>query len=135
MRLAGDPLPDPIPEAPRHLRVLWIDDEVRPDDALLRLLEDEDIVVDVAGTGAQGLTRALSGAYDAVLVDLRLPDMYGLTVVRRLVAGGVRAAVLVVTGYYMEPEIDVETRRLGAAGVLHKPFLGPRAWRPPSRPV
>ena len=107
----------------RRVRVLWIDDEVRPDDALLRLLEDEGIAVETAATGAQGVTRALSDAYDALLVDLRLPDMFGLTVVRRLVIAGVRAPILVVTACYLEPEIDVEARRVGAAGVLRKPFL------------
>jgi DNA-binding NtrC family response regulator len=125
MRVAGDAPSDPITEAARRLRVLWIDDEVRPDEALVRLVEDEGIVVDIAATGAHGLTRALSETYDAILVDLRLPDMYGLTVVRRLVNAGVRAAVFVVTGCYMEPEIDVDSRRLGAVGVLRKPFLEP----------
>lgn len=127
----ADSCPDFVPvdevskaRRPGSLRVLWIDDEVRPDDALLLLLGDEGIDVEVAGTGAEGLRRALATRYHAILVDLRLPDMYGFTVVQRLVASQVRAAVLVVTGYYLEPETEVDARRLGAAGVLHKPFLG-----------
>jgi len=105
------------------VRVLWIDDELRPGDGLLRLLAFEGILVEVAGSGADGLIKARTGAYDVILLDLKLPDMFGLTVLQRLMASHVRTPVIVASGYYLEPEIEVDARRLGAAAILHKPFL------------
>lgn len=105
-------------------RLLWIDDEVRSDHALLHVLAASGVSVDLAASGAEGLAKALSKKYDAILVDLKLPDIFGLTVVRRL-AGIQSARILVASGCYLEPEIEAEALRLGAARFLRKPFLEP----------
>lgn len=105
------------------LRVLWIDDDLVPGDAILELLALEHIQVTVATTAAEGLRLAAETAYDAILLDIRLPDLFGLTALRRLRAIGVSTPVAVITGCYMEPEIEREAQRLGAADFLRKPVL------------
>jgi DNA-binding NtrC family response regulator len=112
----------PVPTARTVHRVLWIDDEVEPDDAFLRLCTIEGFRVDVAGSGAEGLATASSRTYDAVIIDLHLPDMFGLTVLHRLRGSGVAAPVLAVTGYYLEPEIKSDALRAGATAFGYKPL-------------
>ena len=117
--LASDPL---VATGRTVHRILWIDDEVEPADAFLRLFTMEGFRVDVAGSGTEGLATASARTYDAVIVDLHLPDMFGLTVLQRLRAGGVAAPVLAVTGHYLEPEIETSALRAGATAFSYKPF-------------
>jgi two-component system copper resistance phosphate regulon response regulator CusR len=85
--------------------------------------------VEVAGSGAEGLALALQGGHDLIAVDVRLPDVLGLTVLQRLKAAGVVAPIVVITGWYGEPEIARLARTLGAAAFLIKPFLdGSTSW-------
>lgn len=123
-------------------RILWIDDEFDRDNALVRLLEFEGFRIEVEGSGAEGLAKARAGAYDGIVLDLRLPDMFGLSVLKRLVADDDPRPVLVVTGYYHEPEMESEAMAAGAAAFRHKPLITSRMsqpfctrWRyhPPSR--
>jgi DNA-binding NtrC family response regulator len=108
----------------RRMSVLWIDDELDANDPIHRLLALEQFSIDIARTGAAGLAKASAGRYDAIIVDLRLPDLFGLTVLTRLVARQRRAPVLVATGCYSEPELRAEAMRRGASAVLYKPFIG-----------
>jgi DNA-binding response OmpR family regulator len=104
-------------------RILWIDDEFDPDDALVRLLALEGFRVDIAGSGAEGLLKARAGSYAGIVLDLRLPDTFGLSVLERLVAHDHARPVLVVTGYYHEPEMEAAAIRAGAAAFRHKPLI------------
>lgn len=75
------------PQASLRLpRILWIDDQLEPDDAGVTLLRLEGFDVEVAFTGGEGLAKARASRFDAVLLDLRLPDMYGLSVLSRLMS-------------------------------------------------
>jgi DNA-binding NtrC family response regulator len=106
----------------RTVKILWIDDEIRQGDALLRLLAFEGFLIDIAATGTEGLRKALACVYDVIVLDLRLPDMFGMSVLRRLIDSDVTAPMVVSSGCYLEVEVDAEARRLGAV-VLHKPLL------------
>ncbi len=59
--------------------------------------------------------------------------MFGLTVLQRLVTNQLQTPVIIVSGYYLEPEIDVDAHRLGAAAFLHKPFFGTERLAPAIR--
>lgn len=100
--------------------VLWIDDEIRPDDATVRLLTLQGFRVDCADSGRAGLTKAAGHVFDAVILDLRLGDLYGLSVLERLrrISG---TPVLVLTGWYGEDESEAAARALGAWGFYRKP--------------
>jgi DNA-binding NtrC family response regulator len=104
-------------------RILWIDDEVDVADPLLRLLALHGFRVEVARSAAEGLASAGETAYEAVILDLHLPDMFGLTVLQRLRASGIAAPVLVVTGHYLEAEMEANAMQAGAAAFRYKPFL------------
>lgn len=104
-------------------RILWIDDEVDIAEPLLRLLATHGFRVDVTRSAAEGLASARKSAHDAVILDLHLPDMFGLTVLQRLRASGITAPVLVATGHYLEPEMEANAMQAGAAAFRNKPFL------------
>lgn len=76
-----------------------------------------------ARDGHAGLSIGLSQRVDAITLDLRLPDVSGLEVLRQLRAGGAVIPVVVVTGFATVPS-TVEAMRLGAAGVVEKPLFG-----------
>lgn len=77
----------------------------------------------VAGTpfGAEGLDLARIGEYDLILLDLGLPDIPGLEVLRRLRAGHIGTPVLVLTGSD-DGELALRSFDSGATDFLPKPF-------------
>ena len=105
------------------LSVLWIDDKTQRDDAVVRLLESEGFRIHIEAEGLRGMSVALTHTFDAILLDLRLDDVYGLTVLRRLKAAGMAAPVIVVTGHYGEGEMEAEALQGGAATFLRKPLF------------
>lgn len=105
------------------LRVLVVDDEgdIRLSVALALNLAGHEVVE--ATTGAEALDRAIVDAPDAVLLDLRLPDIDGWRVLERLRELGRFPTVPVVVG---SADADPAARRRaldeGCAGYLVKPF-------------
>lgn len=87
------------PTDPNRPAVLWIDDEVDPTDAAVRVLESEHFSVDCARRAESGVPLARSDAYSAILLDLRLADASGLDVLRTLKDSNVAAPVVVLTGF------------------------------------
>src|SRR5256885_11021616 len=67
-----------------EMRILVIEDEPRILGFLARGLEAEGFAVDAARNGSEGLKRAQRDSYDVVLLDLLLPGLDGLTVLREL---------------------------------------------------
>lgn len=78
-------------------RILVIEDERTALQSLALLLEDEGYEVLKAETGESGLRTALQEEPDLILLDIRLPDVDGITVLRRLRAGYSESAVIVMT--------------------------------------
>lgn len=70
------------------MRVLLIEDTPRLAEAVAEILRKSGYRADVAHTGADGLDMASTGAYDVVLLDIMLPDMSGMDVLRELRAAG-----------------------------------------------
>jgi DNA-binding response OmpR family regulator len=66
------------------MQILVIEDEPRILAFLARGLEAEGFRVDAAGSGPTGLEQALASSYDAVILDLLLPGLDGLSVLRHL---------------------------------------------------
>lgn len=91
---------------------------------LVRLnLEREGHRVDVFHQGQDGLAAVLKGGYDALLLDLRLPDMDGLTVCRELrrQAHTATLPIVMVTGRVSEQDV-ITGLELGADEYVTKPF-------------
>ncbi|MGH3821580.1 MAG: response regulator transcription factor [Pseudonocardiaceae bacterium] len=103
------------------VRVLVVDDEPGVRRALERGLRAEGMQVVTAADGPSALRVALTGSFDAVLLDIMLPGLSGYRVLERLRAAGVSTPVLLVSA--KDGEIDqADGLDLGADGYLVKPF-------------
>lgn len=109
-------------DAPINPRLLLVEDDPLLRDALVALLENSGFAVHEAGNGATAIRTASEHRPDLVLLDLGLPDMTGLDVVRQLKADPLTANILIlaVTGRAGSEE---RTRCLNAGcdGYLVKP--------------
>jgi DNA-binding response OmpR family regulator len=103
------------------MHILVIEDEPRVSTLVARALEAEGFHVDVAGSGRDGFTLATRGTYDLVILDLVLPHVDGLTVLRQLSATHPEVPVVI-----MSARTDLSTKlrgfRLGACDFVAKPF-------------
>jgi two-component system OmpR family response regulator len=105
----------------RRVRVLIVEDEVRMASLIRRGLVNEGLAADVAGRGDDALWMVQAHDYDAVVLDVMLPDFDGFEVCRRLRAAGVRVPVLMLTA---RDSVDDRVAGLdgGADDYLVKPF-------------
>jgi DNA-binding response OmpR family regulator len=103
------------------MRVLLIEDHKPLVRALRQGLEEEGFAVDTATDGEEGDFKARSAEYDAVILDLMLPKVDGLTLLQRWRRDGLKTHVLVLTA---RGGIDDKVRGLdlGADDYLAKPF-------------
>ena len=101
-------------------RVLIIDDEDSIRDGCYQILERAGFLVETTGDALQGMAMACRDIYEIILLDLRLPKMDGLEVLRRI-RGKVRAKIVIITAYGTIP-LSVEAMRLGATDFITKPF-------------
>ncbi len=106
------------------MRVLVVEDEGRMAALLRRGLQEEGYAVDLAATGEDGIWLATENAYDAVLLDVLLPDLDGFEVCRRLRDAGRWAPILMLTARDAVPD-RVHGLDAGADDYLTKPFAYP----------
>jgi two-component system, OmpR family, copper resistance phosphate regulon response regulator CusR len=103
------------------MRMLVLEGEARIRAFLARAFEAEGFTVDVVGDGEQGLTLALTGSYEFVILDLLLPGRDGLDVLRELHHQRPMLPVLILSA-----RSDLATKlrgfELGAVDYLAKPF-------------
>src|SRR5260370_27005486 len=100
---------------------LVVDDERNMRTLVARVLAQEPVELNGAGTGKEGLQMADEVDPDVVLLDLRLPDMDGMDVLRTIKGRYPHVAVIIITGYGQIPSA-VEAMKSGAADYLEKPF-------------
>jgi DNA-binding NarL/FixJ family response regulator len=113
--MASLPRPDPVP-----MRVLIVDDHPMVREGVRRMLEPAGVqIAGEAGTGEDALRMAAALEPDVVLLDLELPDLDGLAVLRRLKAFERPIAVLVVT-MHDDPALVRRAVEGGAAGYVLK---------------
>jgi two-component system, OmpR family, phosphate regulon response regulator OmpR len=104
-------------------RVLLIDDDVRLTDMVGDYLRRNGYEVDAAGSLAEGRERLKSGGYDALLLDLMLPDGDGLDLTRELRADArLRRLPMLMLTARGEPMDRIVGLELGADDYLPKPF-------------
>jgi two-component system, NtrC family, response regulator AtoC len=101
--------------------ILVVDDERNIRTLCSRVLAGDQIEVHGVGTGKEGLQTADEVSPDLVLLDLRLPDMDGLEVLRALKARHAETAVIIITGFG-QIQSAVEAMKAGATDYLEKPF-------------
>jgi DNA-binding NtrC family response regulator len=103
------------------LKTLVIDDDATMRDACREILTRSGHDVELAGSGAQGLALLSRWAYDVILLDLRMPDLDGMTVLKQIREQDAEALVIVITGHG-SIGTAVEAMKLGAFDFLPKPF-------------
>ncbi len=102
-------------------RILVIDDEEVVLRSVQRILADDSHQVDLVDDSVEGLRRADEGAYDVVVLDIKMPRMDGIEVLRDLKERHPEIEVIMVTGL-SEVQTAVQAMKLGAFDYLSKPF-------------
>lgn len=103
------------------MRILVVEDEAGIRAFLARAFEAEGFQVEVVADGETGLARALAGGYEFVILDLLLPGLDGLDVLREIQAGRPELPVLILSA---RSDLPTKLRgfELGAVDYLAKPF-------------
>ena len=103
------------------MRVLLVEDETKIAAEIAATLDKAGYVVDIVGDGEEGWFRAETEAYDCIVLDLGLPRLDGISVVKKLRAAGTMTPILILTarGSWME---RVEGIDAGGDDYLPKPF-------------
>lgn len=103
------------------MRVLLVEDEKKLSAAICTLLKRERFETDAVYNGTDGLDYALTGLYDALILDVMLPGMDGFSVLKSLRREGVHTPVLMLTA---RGDLEDRVRGLdyGADYYLPKPF-------------
>jgi two-component system nitrogen regulation response regulator NtrX len=104
-----------------HASILVVDDERGIREQLEEILHDEGFAATSVGSGEDALTALARELYDLVLLDILLPGMDGLEVLRQMRAAGHRTPVVVISGH-AGAEMAVRAVRLGAADFMEKPL-------------
>ena len=103
------------------MRLLVVEDEQRLADTLADILQNQKYLVDVCYDGESGLDNAMSGIYDAIIMDVMMPKMNGFDVVRAMRRQGNATPVLMLTAR-TETTDKVTGLDCGADYYLTKPF-------------
>lgn len=103
------------------MRVLIAEDEIKLADALVQILAKNKITADAVYNGIDGLDNALTGIYDVIVLDIMMPGMDGIEVLKNIRAEGLQTPVLMFTA---KDEISDKVKGLdsGADDYLTKPF-------------
>ncbi|MFK0525139.1 response regulator transcription factor [Paenibacillus illinoisensis] len=103
------------------MRILIAEDEVHLAEAVSQILKKNNYSVDMVHDGRSGLDYALSGIYDLLLLDIMMPEMDGISVLRKLRSEGNHTPVILLTA---KGELSDKVTGLdcGADDYIAKPF-------------
>ena len=103
------------------MRILVVEDDKKIASFVVNGLKQSGYAVDHSGDGEDALARAQAISYDALVVDLMLPKLEGLSLIQQLRSSGVHAPVLILSA---KASVDDRVRGLQAGGddYLTKPF-------------
>lgn len=103
------------------MRILVVEDEKRLCEALVQLLKKQNYTVDYDNDGESGLDDALSGIYDVIILDVMLPKLDGISILREIRAEKMDVPVIMLTakGSISDKVTGLDA---GADDYLPKPF-------------
>jgi len=102
-------------------KVLIIDDEKNIRMTLQSCLEEDQYSVDIAVNGDEGYLMLLNKSYDLALLDIKMPGISGIELLKKLRDNGIQTDVVIMTAFGTV-ENAVEAMKLGAIDFLSKPF-------------
>lgn len=103
-------------------RVLIIDDEEIVRISCQRILVPEGYEVEISGSAAEGLGILAEEPVDVILTDLKMPNVDGIEVLRKIKQEWPDIEVIMITGY-QTIETAVEAIKMGAFDYIEKPFI------------
>lgn len=106
---------------PENRRILVVDDEVAVNNNVRKILNKKGYQVDQATSKAEALEKVEAKDYQLVLLDLKMPGVKGLELLRAIRETRPRTKVIIITGY-ATIETAVDAARMGAVDYLPKPF-------------
>ena len=83
----------------KHAKILVVDDDENIRNTVKTVLEDEGYLVDVAASGREAIQKTQKTAYNIAFLDIRLPDMEGVELLRQIKDGVPRTRKIMMTGY------------------------------------
>ncbi len=101
-------------------KVLLVDDEQDFTSVLAERMETRGLQVDIAGSGMEAMERVKGRSYDAIVLDLAMPEMDGIETLKHLLAQNPDLQVILLTGR-ATVEKGVEAVKHGAVEFLQKP--------------
>jgi len=104
-----------------HARILVVDDDESIRKILSTILEDEGYVVETAENGREAIDKSNMKVYNLALIDVRLPDIEGVTLLAKFKETVPRMRKIIITGF---PSIQnaIEAVNNKADGYMLKPF-------------
>ena len=103
--------------------VLVVDDESGIRSTINEILSDEGYAVQTAADASEARKYYASGEPNLVLLDIWMPDMDGITLLKHWTEGGSLKCPVVVMSGHGSVETAVEATRLGAFDYIEKPFI------------
>jgi DNA-binding NtrC family response regulator len=113
--------PAPAKSSARTLKVLLVDDEEDLVKTLAERMEMRDLGSDVALDGQQALDMIKDEMPDVMVLDLRMPGIDGMEILRRVMETYPQLAVIIMTGHGSDKD-EEQARKLGAFNYLRKPI-------------
>lgn len=104
------------------LSILVIDDENVICNACRQILAEKGHAVDRCLTGKHGLRAIAEGTHDLILLDMKLPDIDGMEILKAVRQKGPAAPCVIVMTGYSTMSNALQAMKLGAADYLAKPF-------------
>ena len=105
----------------KHFDILIVDDERRYADMLARRLQLRGMVCKVCYDGRTAIDCVQQDFYPMVILDLRLPDLYGTEVLKRMKSCRPEIAVIILTGHGTEMDRE-QCMAVGAHAFMNKPL-------------
>ncbi|MDH5714909.1 MAG: response regulator [Candidatus Aminicenantes bacterium] len=105
----------------KKMSILVVDDEPIVCDSCKKILTEKGFTVETALNGEEALKTFKKGDFDIVIVDLKMPGIDGMEVLRSVKKSKPEVDVLMITGYGTIPSA-VEAMKIGAADYVPKPF-------------
>jgi DNA-binding NtrC family response regulator len=103
-------------------KILVVDDELTVCKSIRQALVQEAYEVDMARSGEEALRKEAEKHYDVLIVDLMMPGLSGMDLLKSLKAQDPNSKIIMVTGYPTMKN-TVQAMQLGAFDFLPKPFL------------
>lgn len=103
------------------MRILVVEDELHLAEALTQILRKNNYTVDAVNDGEAGLDNALSDIYDLIILDIMLPKMDGISILKHIRKEGIKSPVILLTakGEISDKVVGLDS---GADDYLAKPF-------------